>query len=160
MMELKEYQRGALDALVCWLEALQEARRDSEMLIEAFQQTPTNISIPDEIRNYPKIAWQKLKENGGVAATAGEHVDRTDEASRPIPHICFKVPTGGGKTLLAAVALERLPWHRGLVLWVVPSKAIYDQTKAALWDKQHPYRKMLNRASAGRVKMLEKGGHF
>ena len=78
-----------------------------------------------------------------VALTAGEYVDRTDEANRPIPHICFKVPMGGGKTLLAAAALERLPWQRGLVLWVVPSKAIYDQTKAALWDKQHPYRKIL-----------------
>ena len=160
MMELKEYQRGALDALVRWLEALDEAQRDSETLIEAFQQTPTNIPIPDEIRNHPKIAWQKLKENGSLAATAGEYVDRTDEANRPIPHICFKVPTGGGKTLLAAAALERLPWQRGLVLWVVPSKAIYNQTKAALWNKQHPYRKMLNRASAGRVKMLEKEDAF
>ena len=160
MMELKEYQRGALDALVRWLEALDEAQHDSETLIEAFQQTPTNIPIPDEIRNYPKIAWKNLAENGGVAPTAGEHVDRTDEANRPIPHICFKVPTGGGKTLLAAAALERLPWQRGLVLWVVPSKAIYNQTKAALWDKQHPYRKMLNRASAGRVKMLEKEDAF
>ena len=160
MMELKEYQRGALDALARWLEALEKAQRDSETLIEAFQQTPTNISIPDEIRNYPKIAWKNLAENGGVAATAGEYVNRTDEANRPIPHICFKVPTGGGKTLLAAAALERLPWHRGLVLWVVPSKAIYDQTKAALWDKQHPYRKMLNRAGAGRVKMLEKEDTF
>ena len=160
MMELKEYQRGALDTLARWLEALEEAQRDSEMLIEAFQRTPTNISIPDEIRNYPKIAWQKLKENGNVAATAGEYVDRTDGANRPIPHICFKVPTGGGKTLLAAAALEHLPWQRGLVLWIVPSKAIYAQTKAALWDKRHPYRKMLNRAGAGRVKMLEKEDTF
>ena len=159
-MELKEYQRGALDALARWLEALEDAQRDSETLIEAFQQTPTNIPIPDEIRNYPKIAWQKLKENGGVAPTAGEYVDRTDAANRPIPHICFKVPTGGGKTLLAAAALEHLPWQRGLALWIVPSKAIYNQTKAALWDKQHPYRKMLNRASAGRVKMLEKEDTF
>ncbi len=160
MMELKEYQRGALDALARWLEALEKARRDSETLIEAFQQTPTNIPIPDEIRNYPKIAWKNLAENGGVAPTAGEYVDRTDEANRPIPHICFKVPTGGGKTLLAAAALEYFPWQRGLVLWIVPSKAIYDQTKAALWDKQHPYRKMLNRAGAGRVKMLEKEDPF
>lgn len=58
--------------------------------------------------------------------------------------------------MLAAAALERLPWQRGLVLWVVPRKAIYAQTKDALWDKRPPYRKMLNRAGAGRVKMLEK----
>ena len=160
MLELKEYQRGALDALARWLETLENAQRDSETMVEALQRTPIDVPIPDELRNYPKAAWKTLKENGGVAATAGEHVDRTDEANRPIPHICFKVPTGGGKTLLAAAALERLPWQRGLVLWIVPSKAIYTQTKAALWDKQHPYRKMLNRASAGRVKMLEKEDTF
>ena len=160
MMELKEYQRGALDAFSRWLETLEETQRDSETVIEALKKTPVDVPIPDELRNYPKAAWKKLSETGGVAATAGEYVDRTDDADRPIPHICFKVPTGGGKTLLAAAALERLPWQRGLVLWIVPSKAIYAQTKAALWDKQHPYRKMLNRASAGRVKMLEKEDTF
>ena len=160
MLELKEYQRGALDALARWLETLENAQRDSETMVEALQRTPIDVPIPDELRNYPKAAWQTLKKNGGVAATASEHVDRTDEANRPIPHICFKVPTGGGKTLLAAAALERLPWQRGLVLWIVPSKAIYTQTKAALWDRQHPYRQMLNRASAGRVKMLEKEDTF
>lgn len=160
MMELKEYQRDVLDALTRWLETLQETQRDSEAMIEALRQIRADAPIPDEFRNYPKTAWKKLKESGDVAPTAGEYVDRTDEANRPIPHICFKVPTGGGKTLLAAAALEHLPWQRGLVLWIVPSKAIYAQTKAALWDKQHPYRKMLNRASAGRVKMLEKEDTF
>ena len=37
MMELKEYQRGALDALVRWLETLENAQRDSETMIEALQ---------------------------------------------------------------------------------------------------------------------------
>ena len=50
-------------------------------------------------------AW---REAGSVAETAGQYVSRTDDAGRPIPHICFKVPTGGGKTLLAAAALQRL----------------------------------------------------
>ena len=91
---------------------------------------------------------------------AGEYVSRTDDAGRPIPHLCFKVPTGGGKTFLATVALERLHRQTGLTLWVVPSKAIYEQTKAALWNREHPYRQMLERASAGRVKMLEKDDAF
>ena len=113
MMELKEYQRGALDAFSRWLETLAEIKRDSETMIEALKQIRVDAPIPAEFRNYPKTAWKKLKENGGVAATAGEYVDRTDAANRPIPHICFKVPTGGGKTLLVAAALERLPWQRG-----------------------------------------------
>ena len=160
MMELKVYQRNALDAFTRWLETLEETQRELETAIAALEQTSVNIPIPDALRNYPKAAWQKLKEDGGVAATAGEYVERTDEADRPIPHICFKVPTGGGKTLLAAAALEHVPWQRGLVLWIVPTKAIYAQTKAALWNKEHPYRIMLQRAGAGRVKMLEKEDTF
>lgn len=152
-MELKNYQRNALDAFTRWLETLENTEHELETTIAALQQSPVNSAIIDTLRNYPKNTWQNLRQNGGVAATAGEYVDRTDDADRPIPHICFKVPTGGGKTLLAAAALERVPWQRGLVLWIVPTKAIYAQTKTALWNREHPYRQMLERAGAGRVKM-------
>ena len=162
MLELKIYQRDTLDAFSNWLEVLKEERQTSETTIEHLKQVGSSISddVLDDIRNYPKTAWRKLAENDGVAATAGEYVDRKDGASRPIPHICFKVPTGGGKTLLAASALERLHRQRGLTLWVVPTKAIFDQTKAALWNKEHPYRKVLERASGGHVKMLEREESF
>ena len=160
MMELKVYQRNTLDAFSRWLETLEDTQRELETAIAALEQTSVNVPVPDALRNYPKAAWQKLKENESIAATAGEYVERTDDANRPIPHICFKVPTGGGKTLLAAAALEHVPWQRGLVLWIVPTKAIYTQTKTALWNKDHPYRKMLQRAGAGRVKMLEKEDTF
>ena len=74
--------------------------------------------------------------------------------------MCFKVPTGGGKTLLAAAALERLGRQAGLTLWVTPTRAIYEQTKTALKNREHPYRQMLERASGGRVKLLEKDDPF
>ena len=149
-MELKVYQQNALDAFTRWLEALSEAENTSKTAIEALKQAGVD-SIPAELHNYPQNVWQNLKQNDGVAPTAGDYVTRTDDANRPIPHICFKVPTGGGKTLLAASALERLHRQRGLTLWIVPTRAIYAQTKKALWDKEHPYRKMLERASAGKV---------
>ena len=91
---------------------------------------------------------------------AKPYVDRTAAAGFPIPHVCLKVPTGGGKTLLGAAALERLDQSNGLVLWMVPSNAIYEQTKQKLWDREHPYRGMLERGSGGRVKMLEKNDLF
>ncbi len=162
MLELKTYQRDTLDAFSNWLEILREERQTAETTIEHLKQAGSSISedVLDGIRDYPKTAWRKLAENDGVAATAGEYVDRKDGANRPIPHICFKVPTGGGKTLLAASALEQLHRQRGLTLWVVPTKAIFDQTKAALWNKEHPYRKVLERASAGHVKMLEREHPF
>ena len=158
MLELKMYQLGALENFSRWLDVLEEARNASETAIEALKQA--GVDIPDEMHNYPKTVWQKLSETGGIAESAGEYVSRTDAANRPIPHICFKVPTGGGKTLLATAALERLHRQTGLTLWIVPSKAIYEQTKAALWNREHPYRQMLERASGGRVKMLEKDDPF
>ena len=158
-MELKVYQQNALDAFTRWVETLSEVQNTSETAIEALKQAGV-AEIPAELRNYPQKAWQNLKQSNGVVPTAGDYVTRTDDAKRPIPHICFKVPTGGGKTLLAAAALERLHRQRGLTLWIVPTRAIYAQTKKALWDKEHPYRKMLERASAGKVKMLEKDDPF
>ena len=160
MMELKTYQVCALDAFSRWLEALADAREQSEKGLAVLMEVGASEDMQDAMRNYPQMAWQKLSEAGGVADSAGEYVSRTDEANRPIQHICFKVPTGGGKTLLAAAALERLHRQTGLVLWVVPSRAIYQQTKAALWSKEHPYRHMLEKASGGRVKVLEKEYEF
>ena len=153
-MELKDYQSAALDAFARWREALSDALVQSETAVAALQNV--GADVPDDVRNYPKSAWQRLAQSGGVAETAGEYVSRNDDAGRPIPHACFKVPTGGGKTLLAAAALERLNRQTGLTLWITPTNAIYQQTKAALRNREHPYRQMLERASGGRVKFMEK----
>ena len=157
-MELKEYQTRALDAFERWRDALAAAQQESAEDVAYY--TGRGRTVPDDVGNYPKTAWQKLAAAGEVAATAGHYVDRTAAGGFPIPHICFKVPTGGGKTLLGAAALERLNRPAGLVLWMMPSNAIYRQTKAALWSREHPYRQMLERASGGRVKMLEKDDPF
>ena len=157
-MELKEYQGRVLESFARWREALETARQESEIAISAWPQAAGKI--PDAVRNYPRAAWEALAAIGGVAESAGAYIDRTTDAPQPIPHICFKVPTGGGKTLLAAAALERLNRPTGFVLWIVPTRAIYQQTKDALWNREHPYRKMLMRASGGRVKLLEKDDLF
>ncbi len=157
-MELKSYQIAALDAFVRWREALADAQARSEAAIAAIESA--GAAVPEEIRNFPRSAWESLKKAGGVADSAGVYTSRTDDAGRPIPHVCFKVPTGGGKTLLAAAALEKLNRRTGLTLWITPTRAIYEQTKAALRDKEHPYRQMLDRACAGSVKLLEKDDQF
>lgn len=149
-MELKEYQIEALEKLDSWfaeLEKQRHARQNAD-------------HIPQEYRadylDYPKHAWKKLSAVGKVADRLRPYAQRSDGMDRPIPHVCFKVPTGGGKTLLAAEALGRIQYPRGLVLWIVPTNAIYRQTKDALWNREHPYRQRLERASGGRVKVLEK----
>lgn len=66
------------------------------------------------------------------------------------PFVCLKVPTGGGKTLIAAhaagIVYDKLLRHkqeRGIVLWTTPSETIRSQTLRALKDDGHPYRRAL-----------------
>lgn len=64
------------------------------------------------------------------------------------PYVCIRIPTGGGKTIVAAHAVgvaakELLQADNPMVLWLVPSTAILDQTLAALRDLNHPYRAAL-----------------
>ena len=158
LLELKEYQENALDAFVRWRDALDEAARTAEIQTEALRKA--GAPIPAGIDDHPRIAWERLARAGAVAPTAGDYVSRTDDAGRPIPHVCLKVPTGGGKTLLAAAVLERLGRQTGLTLWIVPTRAIYRQTKDALKNREHPYRQMLERAGAGRVRVLQKDDPF
>lgn len=157
-MELKEYQSRALEAFSRWLRALAEARQETTTAVEALQKV--GLDVPHDIRNFPGSAWRKLAASGGVVERGDYYAHRTADAGFPIPHICFKVPTGGGKTLLAAAALERLNRPTGLTLWITPTRAIYQQTRIALWNREHPYRHLIERASGGRVKMLEKDDAF
>ena len=157
-MELKEYQTMALEAFERWLSALDKYKKESLEDIDYYSKK--GRSIPEYVLNYPKSAWKHLAEFGGVAKSSREYVSRFNSVNRPIPHVCFKVPTGGGKTLLAVSALERLNQQNGLTLWITPTSAIYKQTKAALWNREHPYRQTLERASGGRVKLLEKDVPF
>ncbi|MFS8130727.1 MAG: DEAD/DEAH box helicase [Candidatus Dojkabacteria bacterium] len=78
------------------------------------------------------------------------------------PRMCIKVPTGGGKTLLAVETIRQ--YHEtfakrktGLVVWIVPSEIIYSQTVERLRDKADPYRQLLDQASSGHTIILEKG---
>ena len=151
-MELKQFQTKALDKFGLWLKILNEEREYSKEDVENNKRRGRDTA---EVANYPKTTWMKLKKIGELPYDI-PHADRTDGIERPIPHVCLKVPTGGGKTLLAASALERLRYSRGLVLWVVPSKAIYEQTLKALRNRENSVRVWLERAGRGRVKILEK----
>lgn len=77
-----------------------------------------------------------------------------------MPYFCLRVPTGGGKTFLAAssVALANtylLRSEHSVVLWLVPSDAIREQTLKALRRPGHPYHQALKQAGAVTVMDLE-----
>lgn len=162
-IELKPFQEQALLALDAYLD---ELRPQHEQVERAQSALRVMEGMEDTIRtmaDYPGKTWDALRRQGRlpVAFASQPHSSRFDGAGRAIPNVCLKVPTGGGKTLLAAAGVARVfsRWfqrHTGLVLWVVPNEAIYRQTLKTLSDRDHPYRQMLNVAGAGRVKILEK----
>jgi type III restriction enzyme len=71
-----------------------------------------------------------------------------------VPYFCLRVPTGGGKTLIASHAVGAIAKHLGnqdrpLCLWVTPSTTIRDQTLCALRDREHPYHAALREGLGG-----------
>ena len=161
-MLLKDYQQTALDQLDRYLDALKNARMTGEKAALALAEQ--GIEIPAELSDYPRAAWKALKKQNALPAPAGAevpaHIPRTAASGAPIPHVCLKVPTGGGKTLLGVAALERIKSGAGFVLWIVPTTAIYAQTVRAFRTREHPYRQRLEQISGGKVKLLEKSDRF
>lgn len=152
------YQTKALAALDDWLERLVEERVEADDYI-AFQRSrgrPAS-NVPD----FPAKAWERLAAEKGVPGGRA-YSPRQSGHGQPVPNVTLKVPTGGGKTYLACAALSRIfgryiGANTGMVLWIVPNEAIYSQTLKALRDRDHAYRQTLDRASANRTIILEKG---
>ncbi|MEM9083569.1 MAG: DEAD/DEAH box helicase family protein [Planctomycetota bacterium] len=81
------------------------------------------------------------------------------EDLRGVPYVCLRVPTGGGKTLIAAHAVpivtsELLRAEHSIVLWLAPSTPIVEQTLKALRDPKHPYRQALQEKLGGQVEVM------
>jgi type III restriction enzyme len=75
-----------------------------------------------------------------------------------MPYFCLRLPTGGGKTWLAAKSVLLVNTHllrteHSVILWLVPSKPIREQTLRALRDRQHPYHTALR--EAGPITVLD-----
>lgn len=81
---------------------------------------------------------------------------------RLYPRVCIKMPTGGGKTLVAVKTIRAYQnllakKKTGLVVWIAHRESIYRQTIENLQNKSHPYRQFLDQASGNRTIILEKG---
>ena len=77
-----------------------------------------------------------------------------------MPYFCLRVPTGGGKTWLAAKSVALVNTHllrseHSVILWLVPSKPIRAQTLRALRERTHPYQLALREAGPVTVLDLE-----
>jgi type III restriction enzyme len=79
---------------------------------------------------------------------------KTHEGLEGVPHVCLRLPTGGGKTILAAHAVKRaassyMEKDFPVVLWMTPTNIIRTQTLEALKNPRHPYREALENEETG-----------
>lgn len=130
-MELKTYQKKVIADLTRYLELLNETKSDAT----AF-----------------RLFWQEKS-----APTLGLY----QNVIPGVPNLCFKVPTGGGKTFIACNAVrpifDALPATKTkAVVWLVPSDAILTQTAKSLKNPQHPYRQKIDVDFGGRVEVYTK----
>ena len=148
-MILKEYQQRSLATVREFLETLAEWRGRAAAALER---------DPELDFDWVRKAWEK-------SVPSRIYQPRANGLGEPLPSFCLKIPTGGGKTLLATKVVDLVNTHyrkrrTGLVLWIVPTTQIYSQTLKALKDRDHPYRQQLDMASAGRTLTLEKTSGF
>ena len=126
-MFLKNYQVKVVSELKSFYGKAREARDDFNAVKK---------SLPPE-------KWHAL---GNYVEKTFKNVDKEykDHCANGLgeyyPRIIMKVPTGGGKTLLAVEAIREYQnifarKRTGLVVWIVPSETIYSQTVQKLKDK-------------------------
>lgn len=140
-MALKRYQERIINEVRVFLRAL------------ASQQATGN-------KHASLDAWDDAKSQFDII---GSYRSRKNGLDKDLPTFCIKVPTGGGKTLIATQVLgtiyETILKARngtGLVLWVVPSDQIYKDTLKRLRDRRDFYRESLEFAVSRRIEIWEK----
>lgn len=134
-MELKTYQKNVISDLTRFLDLLTEKQDIAE-------------------------AYNALWNEKGVMVGFNGMPNYRSTISN-VPEVCIKVPTGGGKTFIAANAIkpifDSMPSMRSMaVVWLVPSEAILTQTYKALTNSDHPYRQKLDVDFGSRVEVYSK----
>ncbi len=107
-------------------------------------------------------AFARCAQLKGPALAFGELVGRpyNPEPFGEVPCVCLRIPTGGGKTIMAAHAVPLLAreWRATdapVVLWLVPSDTIRSQTLKCLQTAGHPYREALEASYGAGVQVCE-----
>lgn len=104
--------------------------------------------------------WNNYWENQDIRVGFGG-VPIYNDSIENTPHVCLKVPTGGGKTYLACNAIKMI-WDKlncdcpRMIIWLVPSDSILEQTIKNLSDQHHPYRQKLDMDFGGKVSVYTK----
>ncbi len=142
---LKNYQQRVVRDIESFFGDIDTARKSFEGLPENLRKTlgsPINVAFVgkyEQFQDRPKTGANGL-----------------------YPRVCIKMPTGGGKTLIAIEAIRAYQnllakKRTGLIVWITHRDQIYRQTIENLQNKNHPYRQLLDQASGNRTLIIEKG---
>jgi type III restriction enzyme len=121
------------------------------------------------LREYQARSLTTLEEYFERAAMIGAKTAFIVQTDRPyhgvpqlpeLPYVCLRVPTGGGKTIMAAhtvgIAAKKWVQHERVVcLWLVPSNAIRQQTLKRLQTPGDPYFDALASRFSGPVTIMD-----
>ena len=146
-MILKNYQQIAVNRVQDFFKLL-----DSKKAMYASLTPELKSQLPD----YLTVAY-------GSDPVLATFPDRPrNGAGQLYPRVCIKMPTGGGKTLVAIETIrsyQNLLAKRqtGLVVWITHREQIYRQTIENLQNKSHVYRQLLDQCSGNKTLILEKG---
>lgn len=135
-MELKKYQESVLKDLDTYIENI--------------------LDTGNAAKAYDKIWRDKGVRVGGV-----DGLQLYKDVLNGVPSVCFKVPTGGGKTILGCASLKHIFDAMGenkkkVVVWLVPWDTILNQTYNNLKDSTHFYRERINRDFSSKVEIYNK----
>ena len=147
-MELKLYQQETVKKVKLYLESLAKFKGKNDKIITL----DPELSI-----NFPLKAWEEVRNT--------VYHSRKNGLGEELSDFYLKIPTGGGKTILACHVIDLinriyLKKQTGIVLWIVPTTQIYRQTFDTLKNREHPYRQVLDISSGGRTVILEKTDKF
>ena len=124
-----------------------------EYQIKSLEKLESYLKLCVKYNDVKKAYHQITKEYFGSSA------QYNDAGLGNIPYICLRLPTGGGKTILAAKSIEvavknYLLLDFPLVIWLVPSKPILEQTYNALSNSDHPYRRIMDEYFKDHIEVL------
>jgi type III restriction enzyme len=160
-MILKNYQQKVVDTLQQFLITAHQHRQSARQTRQEAEQA--RAILPENLRHLvPMNATANWVRQTFTELRLPYNDQSINGLQEPYPRLCVKVPTGGGKTLLAVETIreyqnEFARRRTGLVVWVVPSETIYTQTVARLRDKSQYLRQLLDQCSGGHTLILEKG---
>ena len=104
----------------------------------------------------PEAAFTEVVQSQGRQVIPYRPLEGLEET----PYICLRVPTGGGKTYISAQAITiaaqaYMEVDYPLVLLLVPSNTIREQTYETFTKPGHPNREILWEAFNGRVRVFD-----